>query len=89
MKRVIDEDPDHQARVEFCRAWAALGGQARTVDQLIAAGEAKSVHSPGTPTNIAAAGAQHANPQFREALLEVAGIRGSIDKEGAREVASH
>ncbi len=79
MKRVIDEDPDHQARAEFCRAWAALGGQARTVDQLIEAGEARAPHNPATTPTII--GAQYAHPQFREALLEVAGLRGGIDKE--------
>jgi hypothetical protein len=81
MKRVIDEDPDHQARVEFCRAWAALGGQARTVDQLIEAGEAKATVTPAAGSNNSAMGSQFANQQFRDALLEVAGIRGNIDKD--------
>jgi hypothetical protein len=81
MKRVIDEDPDHQARVEFCRAWAALGGQARTVDHLIDAGEAKAGVSPAVAPNNSASGAQYANQQFRDALLEVAGFRGNIDKD--------
>ena len=81
MKRVIDEDPDHQARVEFCRAWAALGGPARTVDQLIEAGEAPAPLNPATRTSFLAAGVQYANPQFRDALLEVAGFRGIIDKD--------
>jgi putative DNA primase/helicase len=81
MKRIIDEDPDHQARVEFCRAWAALGGQARTVDQLIEAGDAKAPVSPATTPDSPALGSQYANQQFRDALLEVAGLRGIIDKE--------
>jgi putative DNA primase/helicase len=81
MKRVIDQDPDHQARVEFCRTWAALGGQARAVDQLIAAGEAKPSSGPSTASNIPASGAQYVNWQFRDALVEVAGLRGNIDKD--------
>lgn len=81
MKRVIDEDPDHQARVEFCRAWAALGGQPRTVDQLIEAGEVKAPLNPATTTSLSAVGVQYANPQFRDALLEVAGFRGTIEKD--------
>lgn len=81
MKRVIDEDPDHQARVEFCRAWAALGGQARTVDQLIEAGETRANPNPAAAAASAAAGGQYANQQFRDALLDAAGLRGSVDKE--------
>jgi putative DNA primase/helicase len=81
MKRVIDEDPDHQARVEFCRAWAALGGPARTIDQLIEAGEAKATVTPTAGSNNSASTPQFANQQFRDALLEVAGIRGNIAKD--------
>ena len=81
MKRVIDQDPDHQARVEFCRTWAALGGRARTVDQLIAAGEAKPTSNPATAANTPALGGQYVNQQFRDAIVEVAGIRGNIEKD--------
>ena len=78
MKRVIDQDPDHQARVEFCRAWAALGGQDRTVDQLIEAGEAKVSFDTANPN---ALWGQYANQQFRDALVDAAGFRGNIDKD--------
>jgi RepB DNA-primase from phage plasmid len=81
MKRVIDEDPDHQARLELCRAWVAFGGQARTVDQLIEAGDAKAPASPSAMSSNPASGAQYTNQRFREALVEVAGLRGNIDKD--------
>jgi hypothetical protein len=67
--------------IEFCRAWTALGGQARTVDQLIEAGEAKAAFSPAAAPNNSALGTQYTNQQFRDGLLEVAGIRGNIDKD--------
>jgi putative DNA primase/helicase len=78
MKRVIDQDPDHQARVELCRAWAALSGLDRTVDELIEAGEEKvpfNIANPGAPSG------QYANQQFRDALVDTAGFRGNIDKD--------
>jgi len=78
MKRVIDQDPDHQARVEFCRMWAALGGQDRTVDDLIEAAEAKPPFDPANPNPPSG---KYANQQLRDAVLDIGGLRGNIDKD--------
>src|SRR5262249_13139527 len=48
-------------------------------DQLIEAGEATAI--PAAASNNSASAAQFTNPQFRDALLEVAGFRGNINKE--------
>lgn len=83
MLKVIDDDPEHQARIEFVKAWGSLKTGALTVDEMIALADETVGSDPDKMYLSRDDERRYVNEDFREALFEIAGLRGSIDKDRA------
>lgn len=81
MRTIIDDDPEHQIRHEFCAAWAESKLEPLTVDDIIRAVEETVSTDPDNKYYFISNERRYVHERFREAVAEVATISGNIDKD--------